>query len=74
MKEGLLKEHPFAAGIDIGDTEIVVAIRVNEEGYEVRTFGTFSEDLDNIVFHLQENGITTAAMESTGVYYVPPVS
>jgi len=70
MKEGLAVEHPFAAGIDIGDTEIAVAIR-GKDGYEVSTFGTFSEDLDSIVSYLKKNDITTAAMESTGVYYVP---
>lgn len=71
MKEGLAIEHPFAAGIDIGDSEIAVAIRSREGGYEVSTFGTFSQDLDSIVSYLKDNGITTAAMESTGVYYVP---
>jgi transposase len=71
MKEGLLTEHPHAAGIDIGDTEIAVAIRSPEGGYEVQTFGTFSQDLDSIVSYLKDNSITTAAIESTGVYYVP---
>lgn len=71
MKEGLVTEHPFAAGIDIGDTEIAVAIRSGEDGYEVSTFGTFSQDLDSIVSYLKAHGVTTAAMESTGVYYVP---
>jgi transposase len=72
MNDGLPIEHPFAAGIDIGDTEIVVAIRNKEAGgYEVSTFGTFSEDVNNIASYLKENGITTASMESTGVYYVP---
>ena len=58
MKEGLLTEHPYAAGIDIGDTEIAVAIRSPEGGYEVRTFGTFSQDLDSIVSYLKDNSIT----------------
>lgn len=71
MREGLAIEHPHAAGIDIGDTEISVAIRSKEGGYEVRTYGTFTEDLDCIVKDLQQDGITTVAMESTGVYYVP---
>jgi transposase len=70
MKEGLSTEHPYAAGIDIGDTEIAVAIRSPEGGYEVRTFGTFSQDLDSIVSYLKDNSIITAAIESTGVYYV----
>lgn len=71
MREGLPIEHPHAAGIDIGDTEISVAIRSKEGGYEVRTYGTFSQDLDCIVKDLKESCIDTVAMESTGVYYVP---
>ena len=71
MKEGLPVEHPHAAGIDVGDTEFSVAIRSKEGGYEVRTYGAFTEDLDLIVRYLKENGITTVAIESTGVYYVP---
>jgi transposase len=72
MNTGLPTEHPHAAGIDIGDTEIAVAVRNKQgEGYEVSTFSTFSRDLDIIVSHLKQNGITTVAMESTGVYYIP---
>lgn len=71
MREGLAIEHPHAAGIDVGDTEFSVAVRSKEGGYEVRTYGTFSQDLDSIVKDLKEGGIDTAAMESTGVYYVP---
>lgn len=71
MREGLPTEHPHAAGIDVGDTEFSVAIRCKEGGYEVRTYGTFTQDLDCIVKDLLANGITTASMESTGVYYVP---
>jgi transposase len=71
MKQGLAIEHPHAAGIDVGDTEIAVAVRSAEGGYEVSTFGTFSRDLEQIVRYLKKNGVTTAAMESTGVYYIP---
>ena len=72
MRQGLAVEHLHAAGIDIGDTEIAVAIRnAQGDGYEVYTFSTFSRDLDDIVRCLRQNGITTAAMESTGVYYIP---
>jgi transposase len=59
-----------AAGIDIGDTLHVVA--VPEEcckGTNVRDFGTFTDDLFSIVEWLTECGITTVAMESTGIYW-----
>lgn len=71
MRDGLTIEHPNAAGIDVGDTEFSVAIRVLDGGYEVSRYGTFTGDLDCIVSYLKEKGITTVAMESTGVYYVP---
>jgi transposase len=71
MKQGLAVEHSHAAGIDVGDTEIAVAVRSSEGGYEVSIFGTFSRDLESIVRYLKKEGITTAALESTGVYYIP---
>lgn len=71
MRDGLSIEHPHAAGIDVGDTEFSVAVRRKEGGYEVRTYGTFTEDLDCIVRDLKADSINTVAMESTGVYYVP---
>jgi len=71
MREGLRVEHPHAGGIDVGDTEFSVAVSGKEGGYEVRSYGTFTADLDCIVKDLQDNGIDTVAMESTGVYYVP---
>lgn len=71
MRQGLTIEHPHAAGIDVGDTEFAIAIRSEGGGYEVSTYGTFTQDLTQIVSYLKEKGITTVAMESTGVYYVP---
>lgn len=71
MRDGLSIEHPFAAGIDIGDTEIAVAVRSGNGQYEVSTFGTSTSDLNQIIAYLKEWEVTTAAMESTGVYYVP---
>ncbi|MEO7523234.1 MAG: IS110 family transposase [Ferruginibacter sp.] len=70
MKEGLSIEHPHAAGIDVGDTEFSVAFRNKAGGYEVRTYGTFTQDLDCIVKDLKEFDIETVSIESTGVYYV----
>jgi transposase len=71
MRAGLPIEHPHAAGIDVGDVEFCVATRVEDGRYEVSTYSTFTQDLDSIVNDLQQRGITTVAMESTGVYYVP---
>ena len=62
--------NPTAAGIDVSDTEMMVAYPINSEQLEVRAFGCFTRDLHLIAMCLKENGITTIAMESTGVYWV----
>jgi transposase len=62
--------NPNAAGIDIGDSEIVVAIGPKKCEDNVRTFGTFTSDLKAIITFLSEHSIDTAAMECTGVYWV----
>jgi transposase len=62
--------NPTAAGIDVSDVEMMVAFPINSEQLEVRAFGCFTRDLHSIVKCLKENGITTVAMESTGVYWV----
>lgn len=67
---GLPVFYPHAAGIDIGDTEHYVAIAEGNGGHEVKSFDAFTCDLKSIVSHLKDRGITTAAMEATGVYWL----
>ena len=68
---GLPVFNPHAAGIDIGDTMHCMAINDGNGGHEVKTTSAFTCDLHDIVDYLISNGITTAAMESTGVYWLP---
>jgi transposase len=63
--------HPHAAGIDIGATFHVVAVPPERDERPVRTFRTFSGDLHQLADWLTAVGITTVAMESTGVYWIP---
>jgi len=63
--------HPDAAGIDIGSTFHVVAVPRHRDEQPVRTFRTFSGDLHQLADWLHAVGITTVAMESTGVYWIP---
>lgn len=63
--------HPHAAGIDIGAREIYVAVPPGTSARTVRTFATFTEDLHALRDWLKECGVTTVAMESTGVYWIP---
>jgi transposase len=62
--------HPYAAGIDIGATFHVAAIPAELDDEPVRTFGAFTHDLHRLADWLVERGVTTVAMESTGVYWV----
>jgi len=63
--------HPHAAGIDIGATEVYVAVPPDRDPRPVRCFQTFTQDLYALADWLQACGIDTVAMESTGVYWVP---
>jgi len=69
-QKALQIENSNAAGIDIGDTEHWVAVEPDRDNEPVRKFGTFTEDLVAIAKWLEKCGITTVAMESTGVYWI----
>ena len=68
---GLSRVNPNAAGIDIGAEEIVVCVPGPENTQLVKTFGNYTADLQAIGRWLQEHGVETVAMESTGVYWIP---
>ena len=61
-----------AAGIDVGATEVYVAVPEERDPQPVRCFKTFTGDLRQMAAWLQQCRITTVAMESTGVYWLPP--
>jgi hypothetical protein len=63
--------EPNAGGIDIGAREIFVAVPPERDENPVRVFATFTGDLEAMARWLVSCGITTVAMESTGVYWIP---
>jgi len=67
----LHRVHRRAAGIDVGSTMHVVAVPGDLDSEPVRTFGTFTGDLQGLADWLVHVGVTTVAMESTGVYWIP---
>jgi transposase len=69
--QGMPVVQPYAAGADIGDTKHDIAINDGCGGHIVRVFNTFTEDIRDAVDWLKSEGVTTVAMESTGVYYLP---
>src|SRR6267154_3221956 len=68
-----LEDRPIleanAAGIDIGAREVFVAVPPDRDEHPVRVFSTFTEDLEKLAQWLVDCGVTTVAMESTGVYF-----
>jgi transposase len=63
--------HRNAAGVDIGSRFHAVAVAPDRDAEPVRTFDTFTTDLEQLADWLQSVGITTVAMESTSVYWIP---
>lgn len=63
--------HERAAGIDIGSRFHVVAVPTHVTDEPVQSFQAFTADLERMADWLVRMGVTTAAMESTGVYWVP---
>jgi transposase len=63
--------QPNAAGIDVGAGEIYIAVPADRDDNPVRKCATFTGDLHQMAEWLVACGITPAAMESTGVYWIP---
>ncbi len=71
IRKHLEQINLFAAGIDIGSKSHYVSVPVELDDHPVREFPCFTGDLQRMVDWLVEIGITTVAMESTGVYWIP---
>ena len=54
--------NPHAAGADIGAREIYVAVAMELSATPVRQFGTFTEDLRQLVAWLVELKVRTVAL------------
>lgn len=67
---GLQVIHPDAAGIDIGNESHFVAIPPDRDTTPIREFGSWTADLHEMAHWLKKHGITTVAMQSTGVYWI----
>ena len=63
--------NPTAAGIDCGAETHYVAVPPDRDPTPVQAFATFTNDLHRLADWLHACGVTTVAMESTGVYWIP---
>jgi transposase len=60
--------NPHAAGVDVGSREHYVC---TGDAHPVRRFACFTDDLHAMSTWLKACGVTTVAMEATGVYWIP---
>lgn len=63
--------YPDCAGIDVGKKRHYVAVDPDRFDRPVRSFGSFTDELEALAAWLTECGVTVVAMESTGVYWIP---
>ncbi len=71
LPEHLQHVNLNAANIDIGSDRHVVAVPAGRDEVSVREFAAFTADLNALADWLTKCGITSVAMESTGVYWIP---
>ena len=64
-------KNPDAAGVDIGSRVHYAAVPEGRAEVSVRSFGTYTAQLDELVQWFKDCGIKTVVMESTGVYWIP---
>jgi transposase len=63
--------NPSVAGIDVASEEMWVCVPADRDAQPVRKFGAFTDDLYAIADFLTACRLTSVAMESTGVYWIP---
>lgn len=62
--------YSHCCGLDVHKKSITACI-ITPKGKEIRTFGTFTNDLLALADWITSKGCTHVAMESTGVYWKP---
>ena len=67
------------AGLDVAKREVVACVRTPDPGaggqrrQAIRTFATFSAELEALADWLEAEGVTQVVMEATGQYWKPIV-
>jgi hypothetical protein len=71
--EALPVQHPHAAGIDIGSRShwVCVGFTTDAASCLIREFPAHTAGLKAIAAFLREHQVTTIALESTGIYWIP---
>lgn len=71
IEQGWEAINPHAAGVDIGSAEHFACVPPGATENNVRSFGTFTVDLEALADWFKQCGVTSVAMEATGVYWIP---
>lgn len=72
MKEMLFEQLiSVGCGIDVHKEIIVATIRRSEKDFETRSFGSFTESIEELRDWCLQKKVTHVAMESTGIYWKP---
>jgi hypothetical protein len=64
--------HERCCGLDVHKRTVVACV-LTPESREIRTFGTMTDDLEDLAEWLAGYRVTHVAMESTGVFWKPIV-
>ena len=67
--------RPDAAGLDL-HKEVIVAcapMAAGDTRHPVKKFGTYTSSLLELAAWLKQHGVTTVAMEATGVFWLPVI-
>ena len=68
--EGLPVTNAHAAGVDIGSWSHWVCVGADEAD-DLREFPAHTDGLQALLAYLHEHQVTTVALESTGIYWIP---
>jgi transposase len=63
--------QPDVAGIDVGSRSHWVAVPADRDDEPVREFSSFTGGLNELAAWLKRCRVTSVAMESTGIYWIP---
>jgi len=67
--------HPICCGLDVHKKEISACVifpdKAGADQYEIKEFGTFTDELQRLRTWLLEHECPVVAMESTGIYWRP---
>jgi hypothetical protein len=60
-----------AAAVDIGSRRHTAAVNPDVTDAPVRAFGTFTQHLHDLAVRFKSHGVTSVAMDSTGICWIP---